>query len=259
MEKTPNAISQMRHADQAIISVSKPAVSISPQVTSLHGTVTNPTFYSLPKSNIEEINYQNLRFVFALDNSGSMENVGKNGGHKLYSSGKVQKVVDMVFAICTGLTNIKEVDVYIFDSKSTSLPKLSKANYQNYVVEEILKFAKGGTDISKPIKDIDGRYLSGEFVGQEVFVLVITDGENEHMTNQWIKSYFKNNSNRRIFWQFIGLGNDFKLLESLPELAHNVGFFNLSDVQSVSNDEIIKRLLEHFPLWYSELPKRTNS
>jgi hypothetical protein len=41
-------------------------------------------------------------------------------------------------------------------------------------------------------------------------------------------------------------------LESIEKIAKNVSFFALNDVQSISEDTLLKRLLQKFPEWYKD-------
>lgn len=207
--------------------------------------------YSVPKSEAKKYLYENLQLVFALDYSNSMENQGgHHSGYKLYSTGKIQKVIEMLFAISKGLTSEQNIDMFLFEKKSNKLPKINQINYLNYVSQEIEKYQMNGTDIFAPIEDIHKNYVN---TSKNVFVILITDGENnDEKSNQKIRDYFKANNNTSIFWQFVGLGAKFDFLESLEKIAINVSFFALNDVQTISNETLLERLLQKFPTWYNE-------
>lgn len=56
------------------------------------------------------------------------------------------------------------------------------------------------------------------------------------------------------FWQFVGLGNSsFGLLRQLDELpgrvVDNCGFFQVSDIDAVSDQQLYQLLLNEFPDW----------
>jgi hypothetical protein len=205
--------------------------------------------YSIPKSEEKKHLYENLQLVIALDYSNSMEKHDA-GGHLLYSSGKIQKAINLIFAISRGLTSEQSIDMFLFEMKSIKLPRITRSNYLNYVSQEIGKYEMNGTDIFAPIEDIDKNYRQ---VSKNVFVILITDGENtEEVSNQRIREYFEANSNTSIFWQFVGLGTNFVFLESLEKIATNVSFFALNDVQSISNEILLERLLQKFPIWHKE-------
>lgn len=207
--------------------------------------------YSIPQSEVKKYIFENLQLVFALDYSNSMENQGgHHSGYKLYSTGKIQKVIEMLFAISKGLTSEQNIDMFLFEKKSNRLPQITQTNYLNYVSQEIGKYQMNGTDIFAPIEDIHKKYITST---KNMFVILITDGENnEETSNQKIREYFKANSNTSIFWQFVGLGANFGFLESLEKIASNVSFFALNDVQTISNDTLLGRLLQKFPTWYKE-------
>lgn len=207
--------------------------------------------YSVPKSEVKKYLFENLQLVLALDYSNSMENQGgHHSGYKLYSTGKIQKVIEMLFAISKGLTSEQNIDIFLFEKKSNRLPQITQTNYLNYVSQEIEKYQMNGTDIFAPIEDIDKNYRQ---ISKNVFVILITDGENnEEVSNQKIREYFNEHSNTSIFWQFVGLGAKFDFLESLEKTAKNVSFFALNDVQTISNERLLERLLQKFPTWYKE-------
>lgn len=206
---------------------------------------------SVPKNEVKKYLFENLQLVFALDYSNSMENQGgHHSGYKLYSTGKIQKIIEMLFAISKGLTSEQNIDMFLFEKKSNRLPQITQTNYLNYVSQEIGKYQMNGTDIFAPIEDIDKNYRQ---IPKNVFVILITDGENnEEVSNQKIREYFKTHNNTSIFWQFVGLGAKFDFLESLEKIASNVSFFALNDVQAISNETLLDRVLQKLPNWYKE-------
>jgi hypothetical protein len=202
--------------------------------------------FSVPKSEVKKHLYENLQLVIALDYSSSMD----TRKILLYSSGKIQKAINLIFAISQGLTSEQNIDMFLFEIKSIRLPSVTKGNYLTYVAKEIIeKHQMNGTNIFAPIEDINKNYTGAS---KNVFVVLITDGENNIESNKKIIEYFKTNNNTSIFWQFVGLGAKFDFLESLEQIATNVAFFALNDVQSISNETLLERLLQKFPTWYKE-------
>jgi hypothetical protein len=53
-----------------------------------------------------------------------------------------------------------------------------------------------------------------------------------------------------VFWQFVGLGNNFTKLSTLNSTNKNVSFFSLNDISTISDDDLYNKLLEEFPTWY---------
>lgn len=212
-----------------------------------------PPSASIPKLEDDKYLYENLQLVFALDYSNSME-IYAEGGHKLYSSGKIQKVINKIFAISKALTSQQNIEFLLFEVKALRLPKIVDNNYLNFVETEILgKHKMNGTDIFSAIEDIHKKYIIEDKNIKNIFVILVTDGENNtDESNQKIKDYFQKHSNLPIFWQFVGLGSNFSFLESLDKIASNVAFFNLNDIQEISNDNLRERLLQQFPKWYED-------
>jgi hypothetical protein len=122
------------------------------------------------------------------------------------------------------------------------------------VQDEVLKHPRGGTNIYAPIQSIHEKYVTNAVNKTNVFVILITDGENSKQDdNAKIKAHFATHHSAPIFWQFVGLGINFKFLEEVAVTASNAAFFSLNDVQSVSNDTLLERLLQKFPQWVEGL------
>lgn len=249
----------------------QPARPISPVASSNSNTVgtasatpTRPvatptvvdTGLSIPESQSKAPLFPNLQLVFALDYSNSMEANGGQGtgGYMLYSTGKVQKVIDMIYAICKGLTPSGKIDMFLFEKNAKQLAPVTESNYRTYVQEEVLnKHKMDGTNIFAPIEAIHTKYTNGKEAKSNVFVILITDGENNQPAdNERIKKYFGEHSSLPIFWQFVGLGAKFAFLEDVAKSASNTAFFNLNDVQTVAETKLADRLLQKFPTWFEQ-------
>ena len=60
-----------------------------------------------------------------------------------------------------------------------------------------------------------------------------------------------------IFWQFVGLGGrKYGILEQLDTMGgrtlDNANFFQVDDLDSITNAELYARLLNEFPTWLRE-------
>ena len=90
--------------------------------------------------------------------------------------------------------------------------------------------------------------------------MFITDGENsDHALSE---EAIKNASNYGIFFQFVGLGNaNFGFLDKLDTMSgramDNANFFQLNDIDKVSDEELYDRMLNEFPSWI-DLAKKAN-
>lgn len=235
-------------------SVTAPIAKPIPLPPSLPQQPVN-TSISIPDSKRTIAQYENLHLVFALDYSNSMESMGQgHGGYKLYSTGKIQQVINVIFGVAKGLTTNEKVDMFLFEQKAIQLPEVTEKNYASYVQDVVRKHEMHGTNIYAPIQAIHEKYAADSVAKTGVFVILITDGENnEEADNAKIKAHFAANYDTPIFWQFVGLGADFKFLEEVADTPSNAAFFSLNDVQSVSNDTLLERLLQKFPQWVEGL------
>lgn len=183
-----------------------------------------------------------------------MEGRGQgHNGYKLYSTGKIQKVVDIIFGVAKGLTLKEKIDMFLFEQKAIQLPEVTEKNHASYVQDVVMNHEMHGTNIYAPIQAIHEKYTASYIAKTGVFVILITDGENnEEADNAKIKAHFAANHDTPIFWQFVGLGAKFKFLEDVAATASNTAFFSLNDVQSVSNDTLLERLLQKFPKWFEQ-------
>lgn len=176
-----------------------------------------------------------------------------------YSTGNVQKAIDRIFAISKGLTASSTVDVFLFDTQAKQLLPVTEGNYRTYVQEEASSkhTMGGGTNIFSPIEAIHSKYTTGKGAESNVFVILITDGENSQPAdNERMKKYFNEHGSFPIFWQFVGLGAKFAFLEEIARLGSNAAFFNLNDVQTVAEDALSARLLQQFPLWFKQAQEK---
>ena len=95
---------------------------------------------------------------------------------------------------------------------------------------------------------------------QPTYVLFLTDGDNgDHAKTE---DALREASNEEIFWQFVGIGNaGFAFLEKLDNLScryiDNASFFQVNDLDSISDNDLYSRLLNEFPQWI-KLAKNKN-
>lgn len=202
---------------------------------------------SIPETRRKEAYYENLQVILAIDYSGSMEST-----HKLYSSGKVQEAVNMIFGIGKALTTSGTIDVFKFHKTAIPLPEVTDSNYSTYVNDVVQKGELGGTDIYAPIQAIHTKYNSIPKNTTNVFVILITDGENEKGSDEKMRAYFTENKSQPIFWQFVGLGNHFAFLKQIAEQSSNIAFFNFTDSRSLSSNSLLESVLQKFPLWFKQ-------
>jgi hypothetical protein len=194
--------------------------------------------YSIPKQEPVKKIFQNSKVAIALDISSSMEN--------LYQIGTVQQVVEKLLAVALSISYDNQLDIWTFNQNAKRLNSVSKSNYHNYINNNKIS-SSGGTNVSTALVDIDKKYFQ-ENKGHDVFVIIITDGDIGELQN-----FIDNSKIKPIFWQFVGLGSSFEKLNTLNNANNNVAFFSLNNIKSISDDELYKKLLVEFPIWYQQI------
>ena len=222
---------------------------------------------------------QKAQVVLALDFSGSFE--------PLYRNGFVQRVIERLVPVAMHFDDNGEMEFYLFESSCRKHKNnVTSSNVDGIINREILsKYSFGGTQYAPAINAIVEDYIPGAhstslikekkksmfgslFGGKKdadvmespatvkikdpVYVLFITDGENSD--HELSEEAIKNASKYGIFFQFVGLGNaTMSFLDRLDTMEgrfiDNANFFQLNDIDKVSDEELYDRLLNEFPSW----------
>lgn len=209
---------------------------------------------------------QKAKVALALDISGSM------GG--LFASGKVQQVVEKLLALGIKFDDDQAIDIFLFGVNDYYVGELKESEFYQYVQNKITSKYRleGGTNYAGVMQKIIDKYVgqsnkkSGMFgklfskneetpLDEPVFVIFITDGDNGDKSRT--EDIVKDASNKGVFWQFVGIGNErFSFLQKLDDLKgryiDNADFFQLNDINKVSDEELFNRLLTEFPSWIKE-------
>ena len=210
------------------------------------------------------LNHQKAQVVLALDFSGSMSS--------MYSSGKVQQLVERLLPIGMAFDDNQEIDFYLFHDSFEKLPENIKPNnIAGYIQKKVLgKYDMGGTSYAPIIKEIVDEFSSSRtkssFLGigggkeyttmdMPVYVIFITDVDN--FDKKEAEEAIKEASKTGIFFQFVGIGGTkFPFLEKLDTMSgrniDNANFFAVEDVTKMSDDDLYKLLLTEFPTYVHE-------
>lgn len=186
------------------------------------------------------------RVVFALDHSGSMRN--------MYRDGTVQNVLERVFPMAMYFDDNSELDFYWFDTIYKQLEPVTPDTLDGYVSKVILsqKDHFGGTCYAPIMQEITNRFALREPASIPTFVIFITDGANSDKTAA--KQVLTQASRYNIFWKFIGIGKEqFDFLERLDTLKgrfiDNANFASVNDLDELSDDRLYTLLLEEYSDW----------
>lgn len=197
---------------------------------------------SLTKENNELSNLK-ARVGLVLDFSGSM--------HSLYKNGTVQNVIERILPLAMKFDDNQEMELWIFSDGYHSLGTINLDNFHGITKKIMSKYTMGGTEYSPVMNNVIECYSDGT-KNLPSYVLFITDGENADQ-EQAEKSII-GASKLPIFWQFVGIGNEkFRFLEKLDDIGgryvDSTDFFSIKNIDTVSDDELYKKLLNEFPTW----------
>lgn len=244
------------------ISLSKDKVNLEKHVVNLSKCIVD-----LGKKSGVDLGSARARVVVALDYSGSMS--------LLYSKGTVQRTINRLVPLGLTFDDNGSIDMYLFQNDFMKLMDLTLSNYEYYVQHVIMTsgYRMGGTSYAPVLKAIIESKMhkkTGFFShntntntedaivndNQPTFILFITDGENSDReeTNKIIKK----SSEKNVFIQFIGIGNEkFKYLKKLDELhgrvRDNTGFTKMEDLDKADDKELYTNVLDQFAKWLKGL------
>ena len=203
----------------------------------------------------------------ALDISGSMQDTFKKG--------VVQRVCERLLALGARFNDKGSVDIFLFGEKHYEVGVLKEANFYGFVDREIIPRypLEYETNYAGVMERIVNKYFPGamkkgggflglgsgvtvrrqeRYTGLPGLVLFITDGDN--FDQRQTQNVITEASKLPIFWQFVGIGSySFPFLEKLDNMGgrfiDNANFFQVNDIDRISDEELYKRLLEEFPGW----------
>ena len=205
----------------------------------------NRSIVRLEKSTGVNLNKHRARVFVVFDRSGSMS--------RMYNNGSVQKVLTRLLPLALKFDDNGELEVYVFNNKCDKMSEVNLQNYEDFVRQQIIRKGygpNGGTNYSPVIKKTVKDYNDGS--PYPAFGIFITDGENFDQSET--DSAIRNSSNYKIFYQFVGIGNEeFRYLQKLDDLdgrkADNTAFIKVSDFDKLDDDQLYDKLLEQYPQW----------
>lgn len=196
----------------------------------------------------KDMNNVFARVAVAMDDSGSMQ--------EMYYSGMVQSVLERLLPVALKFDDNAELDMWLFANRFKRLPSISEEDFYDYVNREVMSRATwGGTNYAPIISDIVKKYAKEEPSDVPTFVLFLTDGEN--FDEREAERAIKEASRYNIFFQFIGLGDEnFRFLKRLDEMEgrhiDNANFFEIRNIDRITDGQLYDLLLQEYPLWEKE-------
>lgn len=206
----------------------------------------NKVLIDMSKSSKIDMSKHTARVAVAMDYSGSMANLFRNGS--------VQDVITRLLPIALRFDDNGELESWLFSSDFDRLDAVTIKNYKDYVRKVMMKsnMDMGGTNYAPVLRDMITYYKDIEPSSIPAFIIFITDGDNwdEYETNNIVKEL----SNYNIFVQFIGIGNaKFNYLRSLDDMKgrknDNTGFTAVRDMNKMSDEELYTEILRQYKDW----------
>lgn len=243
-----NKLFKQNNNENTNTSIVKPEneVKVSQKIDmSKHSENLNKVLIDMSKSSKIDMTKHNAKVALAMDYSGSMDS--------LYRNGSVQDVITRLLPIALKFDDNGELESWLFSNGSHMLQPVNINNYKTYVKKHMLAsdFSMGGTNYAPVLKSILN-YYEDQTSNVPAFVIFITDGENwdEEETNSIIRKISKYN----MFVQFVGIGNEnFAYLKKLDNLSgrecDNTGFINVKDMNQMNDEELYKTLLSQYKKW----------
>lgn len=195
------------------------------------------------------------RVVLVVDKTGSMR--------RQYSTRVVHRVVERMIPVAIQLDDDGTLETYLYGSSFARLPDVTVESADEWSETYLhLDGTHGGIDYRRIGGYNDEIPVMSEILSTlrlddpvPTFVLFFTDGGFSQ--RRAITDLVRQASGLPAFWQFVGIGRaSYGLLTALDELegrvVDNVGFFELDDIDSVSDADLYARLLGELPDWLRE-------
>lgn len=211
---------------------------------SKHAENLNTVLIDMSKSGKTNMSNHTARVAVAMDYSGSMSGMFRNGA--------VQDVITRLLPIALKFDDNGELESWLFSEGHERLAPVTASNYEGYVRNVMMRarMNMGGTNYAPALKDIVKCYKN---TSVPAFIMFITDGDNwdEYETNAIIREL----SNYNMFVQFVGIGNgcSFSYLRELDNLSgrkhDNTGFIAVSDMNKLDDKQLYTELLRPYNEW----------
>ena len=191
------------------------------------------------------------KVCLCLDISGSMT--------RLFSSGKIDKLVERALALGLTFDDDGEIDVFLFGKDTHEYGTVNGTNYQGFSARALKEHPlEGGTRYGKAMGAIRQFYAPDFKDGLPVFVFFVTDGSTDYKLVTL--KHLKESADEPIFWKYMGLiqegffsSNRTSFLQDLDDLpgrtVDNADFFNVADPSSPAPDEFYDEVIDEFPEW----------
>lgn len=204
---------------------------------------------SLEKNNLLDVK---ARVALILDYSGSM--------NKQYKNGDVQRILDRIMPLALNFDDDGRFECWAFAEKPLRLSDVSLENLNQYIETESggHKYWKAGARFNNEpavLASVLEYFTQQSCSDLPVYVVFISDGGVSEARK--IKKILQEASVHPLFWQFVGMGGqNYSVLEKLDHMegrvVDNCNFFEVDQIDSLSEDQLYDLLLQEFSVWLND-------
>jgi len=229
---------------QAKPSLEKVMLDKAPKLVNLAKKAT----ISLEKRQLQQLT---AKVALVLDASGSM--------NRQYKQGRVQEVVNRILPLAVSFDDDQALDCWAFARDPQYLGEIGLSNYDGFIDNAHggwRKWALGPrvnneAEVMKAVTE----FYQKDGLDVPIYVLFISDGGVND--NRGITRVMTEAAKLPIFWQFVGLGGrGYGILKKLDDMTgrviDNCDFFELDDLDDISEEALYENMLEEFPSWLKE-------
>jgi len=246
-ESSPQVLEPTATPAQAKPSLEKVMLDKAPKLVNLAKKAT----ISLEKRQLQQLT---AKVALVLDASGSM--------NRQYKKGRVQEVVNRLLPLAVSFDDDQALDCWAFARDPQYLGEIGLSNYDGFIDNAHggwRKWALGPrinneAEVMKTVTE----FYQKDGLDVPIYVLFISDGGVND--NRSITRVMTDAAKLPIFWQFVGLGGrGYGILKKLDDMAgrviDNCDFFELDDLDDISEEALYENMLEEFPSWLKEARK----
>ncbi|WP_227673096.1 MULTISPECIES: vWA domain-containing protein [unclassified Psychrobacter] len=246
-ESSPQLLEPTVTPVQAKPSLEKVMLDKAPKLVNLAKKAT----ISLEKRQLQQLT---AKVALVLDASGSM--------NRQYKQGRVQEVVNRLLPLAVSFDDDQALDCWAFARDPQYLGEIGLSNYDGFIDNAHggwRKWALGPrvnneAEVMKAVTE----FYQKDGLDVPIYVLFISDGGVND--NRGITRVMTEAAKLPIFWQFVGLGGrGYGILKKLDDMTgrviDNCDFFELDDLDDISEESLYESMLEEFPSWLKEACK----
>ncbi len=172
-----------------------------------------------------------------------------------YEDGTISKAISKFMPVIAQLDGNCQADFWLYGDIPREMPALTLNNYANAIPRDwtrLMQELGGGNDELKVMNAVAQKY-SG--IRTPVYVIFVTVGSIQG--GNAVADFIRHQSNKPIYWQFIGLnGMRYGDIEH-PELIQgrmtdNAGFFEADDFDDANDGKLYNMMFAKFPKWLNE-------